>query len=194
MQPARPPSVPWLITPLIAALPAPAARAAQGGGAAGPPAPPPPCAGDPAYALLDFWVGDWDVLWKGEKVGSNRIEKTLAGCAVEEHWRDARGGEGFSLFYFQPVLQVWRQVWVTDRGPMKEKRLVGRYPDGGVRFQGELPRPGGELVLDRTTLTPQPDGTVRQLIEQSEDGGATWVVGFDAVYVRRPPALPREAQ
>jgi len=69
-------------------------------------------------------------------------------------------------------------------GGVKEKRLIARYPDGSVRFQGEVTTPDG-IVLDRTTLTPREDGTVRQLIETSRDGGATWVVGFDAVY-RRP--------
>jgi hypothetical protein len=36
------------------------------------------------------------------------------------------------------------------------------------------------------SLTPLPGGTVRQVIEESRDGGATWQVGFDAVY--RPVA------
>ena len=173
---------------LVLSAPALAVPAPQGGatveGAS------PPCQADSDYALLDFWLGDWDVHWRGEKVGTNRIQKVLSGCAVVEEWRDVRGGEGRSLFYFHPVHRVWKQVWVTDRGPMKEKRLVGRYPGGGVRFQGELPRPDGEVVLDRTTLTPQPDGRVRQVIEQSTDGGSTWTVGFDAVYVRRRAGAP----
>lgn len=53
-----------------------------------------------------------------------------------------------------------------------------------VRFQGELPREDGSLVLDRTTLSPLPDGRVRQVIETSTDGGRTWEVGFDAYYSR----------
>jgi hypothetical protein len=38
-------------------------------------------------------------------------------------------------------------------------------------------------MLDRTTLTPLGNGRVRQVIETSRDGGKTWRVGFDAVYV-----------
>lgn len=68
---------------------------------------------------------------------------------------------------------------------MKEKTLVEEFPDGGVRFQGEIPLPDGRKVLDRTTLTPRPDGTVRQLIEQSSDAGKTWRVVFDAIYTRQ---------
>jgi hypothetical protein len=65
---------------------------------------------------------------------------------------------------------------------LKEKRLVEDYV-GGVRFQGELPLRDGSTLLDRTTLTPLPDGRVRQVIEQSRDGGKSWRVGFDALYL-----------
>jgi hypothetical protein len=70
-------------------------------------------------------------------------------------------------------------------GGTKEKHLIARLPDGGVRFQGELPLPDGRLVLDRTTLTPIRPGEVRQLIETSRDGGTTWRAGFDARYRKR---------
>jgi hypothetical protein len=50
----------------------------------------------------------------------------------------------------------WKQVWVTDAGPIKEKQLVEEFIDGGVRFQGEIPHPDGSLLLDPTTLTPLP--------------------------------------
>jgi hypothetical protein len=137
----------------------------------------------PDYHALDFWVGTWDVLAQGQVVGHNRIEKVVHGCALIENWTDAMGGEGKSLFYYQRARQDWKQVWV-DAGGVKEKHVVGRYDDGSVRFQGELPRPTGAFVLDRTTLSPLRDGTVRQVIEQSVDGGKTWTVGFDAIYRR----------
>ncbi len=35
------------------------------------------------------------------------------------------------------------------------------------------PQADGSRVLDRTTLTPLPAGRVRQVIEQSRDGGDT---------------------
>jgi hypothetical protein len=152
------------------------------------PAVPPPgvaaaCDTIPVYHLLDFWVGEWAVTAGGQVVGHNRIEKVIHGCALIEHWTDATGVDGKSLFYYQRARQDWKQVWV-DPGGVKEKHLVGRYPDGSVRFQGELPRPNGVFVLDRTTLSPLAAGSVRQVIEQSIDGGKTWVVGFDAIYRR----------
>lgn len=36
-------------------------------------------------------------------------------------------------------------------------------------------------------MSPSGDRTVRQLIETSTDGGATWTVGFDGRYVPVAP-------
>lgn len=150
------------------------------------------CAADQAYGILDFWVGEWEVFVGEQRVGSNRIEKILSGCAILEHWSAAGGDEGKSLFYYQPATGEWKQVWVTGApsrpGGVKEKTLVERLPDGGVRFQGDIPIAGGGTYLDRTTLLPAGDGTVRQVIERSTDGGETWEVGFDALY--RPRGQP----
>ncbi len=150
-----------------------------------------PCTGAPGFGELDFWVGTWAVEVSGQRVGTNRIEKILGGCAVAEHWTDASVRRGYSLFYYIPALGEWRQVWVTEYatgvGGVKEKRLVARLPDGGLRFQGEIPVAGGDSYLDRTTLTPLDDRRVRQVIEVSRDGGATWRVTFDAMYRAEPP-------
>jgi hypothetical protein len=145
---------------------------------------------DTTYAALDFWIGHWRVYVGDTLVGTNRISKVLQGCAVVEDWHDARGGRGQSLFYVEPSLRQWKQVWVTDAaqrpGGVKEKRLIARLPEGGVRFQGELRQADGRIVLDRTSLMPLPDGEVRQLIEISSDGGTTWHPTFDARYRRVP--------
>jgi hypothetical protein len=148
-----------------------------------------PCEADSAFATLDFWLGDWDVYVGEELAGTNRIEKILDGCAILEHWTGSGGGQGKSLFYYQKATGEWKQVWVTQKatqtGGLKEKLLVARFEDGGVRFRGEIPRGDGNAYLDRTTLTPLPDGRVRQVIEVSQDGGKTWKVTFDAHYVRQ---------
>lgn len=159
------------------------------------PARAPACADRPVFGWLDFWVGDWRVFVGEQQVGTNRVVKVLDGCAVTEEWTDARGSEGRSLFYVAPGSGQWRQVWVTDTalapGGVKEKQLIARFPDGAVRFQGEIAAEG-VVVLDRTTLTPLEDGRVRQVIERSDNGGETWQTGFDAVYVRVPGAGGRQ--
>ncbi len=150
------------------------------------------CDGSPPFSRLDFWLGDWDVYSGDTLVGSNRIEKTLRGCAVLEHWTGAGGGRGLSLFYVDDGGR-WRQVWVTENarrpGGIKEKVRQPMEAADAVRFQGEIRLPGGDSYLDRTTLTPLDDGRVRQLIEISRDGGETWETTFDAIY--RPAGTRR---
>jgi hypothetical protein len=68
------------------------------------------CKDDPKLALLDFWLGEWIVTHEGTQVGSNRIERTLDGCAILEHWTSARGGRGLSLFYVGPGGEDLKQV------------------------------------------------------------------------------------
>jgi len=153
------------------------------------PAKPQPCDADSVYHLLDFWVGHWDVKVGSELVGTNRVSRILNGCAVLEEWKDTQGGQGLSLFYYDPAGRRWKQVWVTGQakavGGTKEKRLIARLANGGTRFQGETLLPRGGILLDRTTLEPRDDGSLRQLIEISHDGGTTWEPAFDAVHHRR---------
>lgn len=154
----------------------------------------PSCLTDSTYLVLDFWVGTWNVVDSSNtKVGSSRIEKIVGGCAVIENWTELDGSEGKSLFYYATDQKRWKQVWVTPNammpGGFKEKRLVAKLPGGGVRFQGEIV---GQLsiVLDRTTLTPEAGGKVRQVIEISKNGGTSWTKTFDALYIPVPASKP----
>lgn len=150
------------------------------------------CAETTTYSKLDFWIGTWEVLSEGEKVGDNRIEKILAGCAVLEHWTSVSGSSGKSLFYYLPAEAAWKQVWITEMatqpGGTKEKRLIEETADGGLVFRGEISLPGGGSYLDQTTLRPLPGGDVSQVIAISRDGGGSWQTVFDAIYTRQPPA------
>jgi hypothetical protein len=161
-----------------------AAHAQEGSG-------PPECDSIEGFHLLDFWIGEWQVESEGEVVGHNKILKVQHGCAIEEHWTDAGGGTGQSLFYYLPAVDEWHQVWVTPSataaGGVKQKKLVEQLENGGVRFQGTITRADGTTYLDRTTLTPMPDGTVSQHIQLSMDGGQTWSEGWLGIYSRTGP-------
>ncbi|MBS1717531.1 MAG: hypothetical protein JSS72_07345 [Armatimonadetes bacterium] len=134
-------------------------------------------------SALDFWVGSWDVYSGKDLDGHDMVEKSLDGNAITERWKGVSpGDEGMSLFYYRPFLGSWKQVWVTPVGMYKEKE--SELVPGGIRFTGKAFGPKGRTIDDRTTLTLNPDGTVRQVIERSKDGGKTWEVGYDAIYRR----------
>jgi hypothetical protein len=146
----------------------------------------PGCAA-PAYHRLDFWLGTWNVLdAEGHFAGTNVIAPILGGCAVEEQWLDAAGHQGRSLFYVDRASGLWKQVWATDGGPIKDKLEQPGAVAGSVRFAGTVWSPNGP-VLDRTTLTPLDGGKVRQRIEQSGDQGRSWHA-WEGTYVRMPRA------
>ena len=146
---------------------------------------PPTCNDLEVYHALDFWVGEWDVYIGNRLVGHNLIEKTLDGCAIFEHWRASDGAEGKSLFFVDydgHGAQIWVSQWAMTPGGVKEKVMVDDPPDGAVRFQGVVRHPEAGAWLDRTTLMPAEDGSVRQLIEVSRDNGSTWSPTFDGIY------------
>jgi len=148
----------------------------------------PACDSLEGFQRLNFWLGDWRVESDGAVAGRNHIGKVQGGCAIEEHWTDAAGRTGQSLFYYLPALDEWRQVWVTPNaaaaGGVKQKVLIEYFDDGGLRFQGTITRVDGSTYLDRTTLRPLADGTVSQHIQISTDQGATWSDGWLGIYHR----------
>ena len=144
-----------------------------------------PCS-DARHAEFDFWVGSWDVfLPGGRKAGTNRIEKILDGCVLVENWEGSLGGAGKSVNFVDPRSGKWRQVWNDSSGGVVE--YAGELRDGAMRLEGEAAKRDGTVARGRVTFTPNPDGTVRQLIERSVDGGATWTVAFDGRYVKASP-------
>ncbi len=149
--------------------------------AAGAGTPPPDL---PVDHQLDFWLGEWVVTdYKTDAPeGRNRIESVLKGAALIEHWTETDGREGKSWFYYSHPEKRWKQVWVTDSGYLKEKAQVPAPSAEAVQFEGMVPRRDGGTALDRTTLWRLPDGTVRQTIAWSKDGGQSWETVFDARY------------
>jgi tetratricopeptide (TPR) repeat protein len=132
---------------------------------------------------LDHWLGEWEVYVNGQRVGSNRIAKTLDGFAVEEFWEDAQGGRGHSLFVFQAAEGRWKQLWTSDKGWVVEK--IGTPIDNGIYLEGTSTYANGTLKKSREHLTRNADGSVRQLLEDWDDEAKSWKATFDGKYVRK---------
>lgn len=132
---------------------------------------------------MDLWVGEWEVFTaNGQRAGQNSITKVLGGFGIEERWTNVGGNKGQSLFTFEPSKGTWRQLWIDDKGWTVDG--IGVVIDNGIRFEGDSIFANGQKGRIRTTLSKNPDGSVRQLIE-TEGPPGTWTVGFDAKYVRK---------
>jgi hypothetical protein len=144
---------------------------------------PAPCAAA-VHHQFDFWVGEWVVTENGKPAGSNRIERLLDGCALLENWTGVGGSRGRSLNFYDPARKHWQQTWVDSSA--SSLNLTGGLIDGRMVLNGSGKDPKtGRAQIDRITWTPNRDGSVRQLWDQSFDGGRTWKVLFDGLYRRR---------
>ena len=148
---------------------------------------PAPCVSE-AHRQLDFWVGDWDVLLPdGKPAGRNTITRELGGCVVQEHWTGAGGLRGSSFNVWQAATGTWHQTWVDSAGSLL--LLTGRLDGKVMVLEGETPTAAGGRARHSLRLEPLDGGRVRQVWRTSGDGGTTWNVVFDGLYVPRasPP-------
>jgi hypothetical protein len=141
------------------------------------------CGERPEYRQLDFWVGAWDVTAGDYTIAMSRVQPTVGGCLILEEYAQEGGYSSKSISVFDAVLGRWRQTGVDSSGSVSE--FTGELSGGAMRLAGETHRPDGAIVLRRMTLDPLGPDRVRQYSERSLDGGATWEVDYEFMYVRR---------
>ena len=147
----------------------------------------PPAFGCPAsmaeYHQFDFWIGHWEVRDPaGKVVGHSRIEPISDSCGISEHWQGMSGSNGVSYNAWDAGSKHWHQFWVGNT-PNGVLHLEGGVDHGRMAMQATQPNPQtGKPQVQRITWTPNADGSVRQLWDQSDDGGKTWKVSFDGMY------------
>ncbi|HVQ06983.1 MAG TPA: hypothetical protein VMS43_00970 [Allosphingosinicella sp.] len=161
-----------LLSALALATQAPAAPSAP---------PPPPACAAPEHHQFDFWVGRWDVYPTGTErlVAHSLIERLYGDWVIRESWMPLRGGGGSSLNAWRPGERRWRQLWADSANSWAEF-------SGGLDGAAMVLIAGEGPTRSRMTYSRQPAGAVRQLVEQSTDGGATWTAQYDFTY--RPAA------
>ena len=137
----------------------------------------------PAHRQFDFWLGEWDVATpQGTPAGSNRVERLLDGCALQEHWTAADGSKGTSLSSYDAVVRKWRQTFVDDTGQVL--LLEGEFKDGKMVLQGEKTMGRQRSALQRISWQLAGD-KVRQRWDISQDDGKTWSLLFEGVYTKK---------
>jgi hypothetical protein len=138
----------------------------------------------PDYRQFDFWLGQWEVQTPdGKHAGTNNITRILGGCVLQEHWSGAKGMHGTSFNIYDAAAGRWHQTWVDDRGTLLT--LDGRLENGAMVLRGETHGHDGVTMTQRITWSKLANGHVRQLWEASRDGGGTWQVVFDGIYIKR---------
>ena len=143
-----------------------------------------PCTQRPEARQLDFWLGEWVCRTpEGVLAGKNIIVATDRDCVILERWADAQGGSGMSFNLYNVTTGKWQQTWMSGDGQVAE--FTGEYQDGAMRYVGYREGPKGERIPGRLTLTPSGRDTVRQVGEDSPDGGATWNVVYEFIYTRK---------
>ena len=130
-----------------------------------------PCSVKSEYKQFDFWVGEWDIIDKDQKVATSSIQHIVGDCIIFENYFQADSYTGKSFNYFDATLGKWRQTWVDSAGNMSE--FIGEFKDNAMRLEGESHRQNGQRVLRRMILSTAGTDRVRQYSERSVDGGKT---------------------
>lgn len=145
------------------------------------------CETDAHFSDFDFWIGEWNVYSNDEKKtfqGSNSVTRHHKNCLIMENWTSAKGGDGRSMNYYDPVEDQWRQLWVA--GGYSIDYTGGLIDNGSMVLNGKINYyKTGQSNRFRGTWTPNADGSVRQFFEQLDPQSKEWTVWFDGLYVRK---------
>lgn len=144
----------------------------------------PACKDDPLYHQLDFTIGKWAVTSKGAKHAEVTMSPILDGCAIAEKWDNPKGvGNGAGLFTYSRALKAWTYNWASDQAAASFFQAELIKP-GHMRFVTQRPTPAGRTLTRHWNLIAMPDGTVRELANDSEDGGETWKIAYDLTWTK----------
>ncbi|HKA37740.1 MAG TPA: hypothetical protein VKH43_13025 [Thermoanaerobaculia bacterium] len=143
------------------------------------------CSGE-KYRQFDFWLGEWDLVGgDGKKSADDKIVMVLGGCGVQENWTGTKGGQGLSFSAYDPATRRWHQTLMDDGGAVLN--LEGEFADGKMILVGTRPsqREKGVTITHRIAWTPQPNHSVKQVWENSTNGGRTWRLVSEGTYVKK---------
>jgi hypothetical protein len=152
-------------------------------------APENPCA-VPQQKQFDFWVGEWDLTWPGDKSGEaahgrNTIRRTLDGCVVEENFDGGTSMplRGMSVSTFDTRPGKWKQTWVDNQGGYLD--FIGEFRNQQMILSRVGSKPDGTRVLQRMVWKNITAEEFDWSWESSSDGGKTWKVVWPIHYKRK---------
>jgi hypothetical protein len=140
----------------------------------------------PESRQLDFWLGEWELAYKGPKgepaKSRNRITKTLDGCAVLEEFTGAPGTklDGRSFSTYDRATKRWRQTWVDNTASYLD--LEGATVDGNMAFVRSVTKDGKTTHQRMVFRDVKPESLT--WVWQSSPDGATWTTLWEIAYKR----------
>jgi hypothetical protein len=146
-----------------------------------------PCSA-PEAAMLDFWVGHWDLEWtntegKTEK-GTNTINKILGSCVIEENFSTEDASfQGKSVSVFDSRKLIWKQTWVDNTGSYMDF-TGGKYGDSVMFSRKVIDKKGAEHI-QRMVFYNITAGSLMWNWESSSDDGKSWTLLWKISYKRR---------
>jgi len=150
---------------------------------------PNPCAA-PEQKQLEFWVGEWDLTWPGEKQGevgrgTNSVRRVLETCVVEENFSGEKAMHlrGISVSIFDTRAGKWKQTWVDNEGGYLD--FVGEFKGGQMILSRDAVRPDGTKAMQRMIFKNITRNEFDWSWESSTDGGKTWQVQWPIHYKRK---------
>jgi len=146
--------------------------------------PRPACKDRAEFRQLDFWIGNWEVFNKEQKLADTTVQPVLKDCALEELWTGTRGSDGKGLSTYNERTKKWEYFWVAASGTTSH--FAGELMGTEMRFAMDQVQPDGSIRQRHWSLILQPDGRVRELSVGSSDNGKTWTTEYDYEWRKKP--------
>ena len=137
--------------------------------------------------VFDFLIGDWVIekseTPKGTEVGGDdeyKFERILDGSGIMANWHFNRGTKAkpdytnaIYVSAFDNSTKVWSFYYVSERSA---QWYEGRKENGEWFFYKKL-LVNGQDLLQRQEWKLKDQSTLLRTIENSSDGGKTWIMG-----------------
>jgi hypothetical protein len=142
------------------------------------------CSANSESRQMDFWLGDWIVMYPGMPGSANsKVYLELGKCLVVESWDGGKGHKGENMLAYSSDDKSWHGMFADNQGRVHV--FDGKVSNGTAEFTGPSRGPNGEAVLNRIKVVRVGADKVEQSWEKSTDHGATWKTELLGEYSRK---------
>jgi len=142
-----------------------------------------------AHALMNFWIGEWDLTWTNadstDAHGTNTITRTYDDCVIHESFAHESGFEGMSMSVLDRRTSQWRQTWVDSQSAFL--LFTGsQLENDEMEFRSaQFTDQQGIQRINRMTWRNVTDDAFDWHWQTSTDDGATWTDMWVINYTRK---------